>query len=52
MPVVMPIILVMISMTHNASSIYDGTFFVVNALILPSVVIGDGIFDKQRLLSV
>jgi hypothetical protein len=52
MAMVMPIILLMIPATHNTSPTHDRTFFIVNALIFPAIVIGDGVFDQKRLLSV
>jgi hypothetical protein len=48
MSVSMPIILMMISPTHDTSSIYDRVHLIIDAFVISNAVIIDVVFDKNR----
>jgi hypothetical protein len=48
MSVSMPIILMMISPTHDTSSIYDRVHLIIDAFVISNAVIIDVVFDEDR----
>jgi hypothetical protein len=44
----MPIILVMISPTHDTSFIYDRVHLIIDALVISNAVVIDVVFDEDR----